>query len=67
MTEQLTVLVVVSAAAIYSARQLVPASAWRRLARTLRGAPMEPSPATVRQPHPGCQGCPASADCGKRR
>lgn len=67
VVEQLAVLVIVSAAAVYSARQLVPAFTWRRLARAIRGAPMEPSVANLRQPHPGCHGCPASADCGKRR
>lgn len=65
--EQLVVAAIVATAAGFSVKQLVPARAWRGWLRLLRGASVEQPVLAVRQPHPGCHGCPASADCGKRR
>lgn len=59
----LLVLLIVTLAALYSARQLLPAHWWQRLPKSGGHAPAT----RVTGPHAGCAGCPASSDCSVRR
>ena len=64
MVEQLVVVLMVVGALGYSLWRLLPPRLWRGLALRAAAAPEQPLAAG---PHPGCAGCPAGADCARRR
>jgi hypothetical protein len=65
--QQIGVLLIVGVASAYSIAALVPGSVRRRWTGRLLGRPVQPQAKVAAGESPACHGCPAGADCGKRR